>query len=276
VCSMTTLWNSIRDGVLLREGSTRAVGLLRIGLALRTWHRFGDTVAPWADNVAPDRLALAAAFYLSTTLMLVGLFSRFATAATAATLLVMYFHYGLNGETQWFEHHTYLLMSEVTLLALTPCGRSYSLDRWIALSRGRALEESGPLWAVPLLALQTSAVYFWGAYDKCEPAFLHGERFEHYVMNYYWGSDYPQWAGFHPLMVAMAVGTVALEYMLSVGLFVRPLQKWLMPVGMALHAAMYVYLPVKAFSALMWVLYLAYLPPEVVHRALDRIQARPG
>jgi hypothetical protein len=126
-----------RDRVLLHERSTRAVGLLRIALALLVWHRFGADVAPWADNLAPDRLALAVSFYLSTTLMLVGLFSRVATAWTAATLLVMYFHYAVNGETRWFEHHTYLLTAEVTLLALTPCGRSYSLDRWIALNRGR-------------------------------------------------------------------------------------------------------------------------------------------
>jgi hypothetical protein len=61
-----------------------------------------------------------------------------------------------------------------------------------------------------------------------------------------------------------------------VGLFIRPLQKWLMPIGMLLHAGMYVLLPVKAFSALMWVAYLAYLDPETVHRALDRLQSRPA
>jgi hypothetical protein len=270
---MSRLLVRFRDGVLLREGSTRAVGLLRIALALLTWHRFGGDVAPWADNLAPDRLALSVSFYLSTTLMLVGLFSRLATAWTAATLCVMYFHYSVNGgETRWFEHHTYLLTAVVVLLALTPCGRSYSLDRWIALRRGTARPEIGALWAVPLLALQTSAVYFWGAYDKCDSAFLHGERFEHYFMNYYWGSDFPTWAGFHPLMMAMAIGTVALEYTLSIGLFVRPLQKWLMPIGMLLHAGMYVLLPVKAFSALMWVLYLSYLKPESVHEAIDRLQ----
>jgi hypothetical protein len=265
--------NWFRDRVLLREGSTRAVGLLRIALALLVWHRFGADVAPWADNLAPDRLALAVSFYLSTTLMLVGLFSRVATAWTAATLLVMYFHYAVGGETRWFEHHTYLLTAEVTLLALTPCGRSYSLDRWIALNRGTAGPETGPMWAVPLMALQTSAVYFWGAYDKCDRAFASGERFEHYFMNYYWGSDYPTFPGFHAMAMAMAIGTIVLEYVLSVGLFVRPLQRWLMPIGMALHAGMYVFLPVKAFSALMWVLYLSYLDPDAVHRALDRLQS---
>ena len=74
---------------------------------------------------------------------------------------------------------------------------------------------------------------------------------------------------------AVAIGTIVVEYTLSVGLFVRPLQKWLMPIGMALHAGMYVFLPVKAFSALMWVMYLSYLDPESVHGALDRLQS-PG
>ncbi len=260
---------------LLREGSTRAVALMRIGLALLVWHRFGAEVAPWADRLTPDRLALAASFFASSTLMLVGAFSRLSTAWTGATLLGMYFAYGLDTDPQWFEHHVYLLCAQVTLLALTPCGGSYSLDRWWAVRRGGCPPERGPLWAVPLIALQTSSVYFWGAWDKTEWAFLSGQRMEHYFAGYLFGSDAPSIPGYSTAMAALATYVVVLEYALAFGLFVRPLRRWLLPLGLMLHAGIYLLIPVKVFSVLMAVLYLAYLDPEGVHRFLDRLQDAP-
>ena len=42
------------DQVIFFEGSTRAVGVMRILLALVVWARFAAEVSPWNDNVRPD------------------------------------------------------------------------------------------------------------------------------------------------------------------------------------------------------------------------------
>jgi hypothetical protein len=74
------------------------------------------------------------------------------------------------------------------------------------------------------------------------------------------------------VLSALAVTVVAVEYFLAFAIFVRRWQAFVLPMGLALHAAFYVLLPVNTYSATMMVLYLALLDPDAVHRFLDRIQ----
>lgn len=255
------------------EGSTRAIGLLRIGLALLLW-------ACWANELMPYRWQeprywlAGAAFYLGTTAMLVGFWTRISTAFTAVVVGVLVFGFGYyDGQHAWIHHHTHLLAHATILLALTPCGRSFSLDRWLARRRGWVAPEVGPLWAVPLLALQASAVYFFSAIDKTTLRFLSGDHLRGIVAVYYTGSDPIDLPGFDVLLVLASVGVVALEYVLPFALFVPRLRRWAVPVGLVLHGLFYVLLPVGTFSLTMIVLYLAYLDPSAVHRAIDRLLA---
>ena len=68
------------------------------------------------------------------------------------------------------------------LLALSPCGRSFSWDRYRALAQARDARdippEYGDLWPQRLIALQLAALYFWAAVDKTNWSFLSGERLE--------------------------------------------------------------------------------------------------
>lgn len=264
-----------------REGSTRPVALLRVGLALLLWSRYAAELAPWA-GLDPVRLYIGISFYLSTGLMFVGLWTRLACGWAALTLWLIFLFLGAaRGDLEYLHHHTTLLLNATFLLALTPAGGSYSIDRWRAVRAARRAgqpppPERGPLWAAPLIALQVSLVYFWGAYDKTNLAFLSGARLEHIVMERYAGSDYPAWPGFHALMVAGGVGTVALEYALAFGLWSRRLRPWLVGAGVAFHGVIYALFPVHTFSATMWLLYLAYFDPDDVHRAIDAISGHDG
>ena len=94
---------------------------------------------------------------------------------------------------------------------------------------------------------------------------------EHYTMYLYLGSDYPKSVLFHPAMVLLAWSTVALEFGLAFGLWWKRAQKFLIPFGMVFHALLYVLLPVGTYSLNMWLLYLAFLDPDAVHRFLDRL-----
>jgi hypothetical protein len=265
------------------EGSTRPAALLRLGLAGLVWTRFARSLCLF-KCANPDHVVIAACFFVFTPLMTVGRFSRLATAGTGLTLLACYYHLGMAlGHDGFVHHHTYLLASATLLLALTPCGRSLSWDRLAALraeARGGppAPPERGPLWGQRLIALQVSMVYLWGAWDKAisNPAFLSGDALEYSLHWIYLGSDSPTWRGLPQLSAAAARGTVLLEVALGAGLFFRSLRRWLIPAGLVFHAIIYYTLPVSTFSMTMALLYLAFLDPDAVHRALDRLVAGPS
>lgn len=261
------------------EGSTRAAALIRIGLVLALWGCVGEPLSLTRATGALEAAEIVV-FFGASLAMLVGLGTRGATAITAAILVHLYLdaHLGLGGRARaFFGHHHQALLTTVTLLMiLVPAGRSISVDRWLALRRAEAVgrpppPERGPLWGVRLIALQLSAVYVWSAIDKLSPDYLSGARLERIAMDFYLGSDLPESAALHALFVAAAWILLALELALGVGLWWPRARRWLVPAGVALHALFYLALPVCVFSALTVLLYLAFVEPAAVDRALARL-----
>ena len=272
------MWSSFLDWALRSEGSTRSAALIRIGLVLLVWSRWAMNVAPFAEP-HPLKPLLAAVLYVTTGLMFVGLWTRYSAAAVAAVTAAMYV-YGITHpfSSAWRSHHTYLLTIAIVYCALTPCGRSYSVDRWLAVRNARRAArplpaERGNLLGLRLLTLQVAVVYFFAAFDKTHWGYLSGSRIEQILMNFYCGSTYPAWPGFHEVCVALGALTVVLEYALAFGLFFRGPRKLLLPLGVLFHVILYFALPVLTFSMTMILLYLAYLDPDEVHRVLDDVQS---
>ncbi len=259
------------------EGSSRSSALIRIFLVLIIWTRWGSEVLLFRSLSSPAHLILSLSYFASTTLMLLGVFSRASTLWAGLTTLSMYYYFGLElGREPWTHHHAYLLAFATLLCAFTPCGRSYSLDRWWALCRAQKAglpppREWGNLWGLRLIALQLSMVYLYSAYNKTTAAYLTGERMEGYLLRYYLGSDLPRWPGFHELMAVMGSGTVVLEYALAVGLLFASTRRWLVIPGLLLHGSFYVLLPILTFSATMVLLYLAYFDANTIHAVIDRL-----
>ncbi|TIU39068.1 MAG: hypothetical protein E5W31_07930, partial [Mesorhizobium sp.] len=165
------------------------------------------------------------------------------------------------GREPWTHHHAYLLAVAALLIALTPCDRSYSLDRYLAVTRAERMgvpppAERGNLWGLRLIVVQLSVLYFFAAFDKSNYAFLSGARLEQIFLWFYAGSDYP--SGFAWLATIVSVAVVVLEYGLAFGLPFRATRRYLVLPGLAFHAIIYVTLPVYTFSATMALLYLAY------------------
>jgi len=277
--STVSRWQQLRKWALETEGSTRSSALIRIFLVTLLWARWANDLVLFREFASPQGwvfVAIGVNFYLATTLMLVGLWTRFAGIWTASVVATMVVYAGALGRGDWGHHHTYLLAQAACLCACTPSGRSYSIDRWLAVRRAEASgeplpPERGNLWGLRLMSLQLSSIYFWGAFDKSSFAFLSGERMEHYLMWFYLGSDRPSagWVG--ALLLLIAVTTVLLEYALSVGLLFRRSRRYLLLPGIALHALFYVLVPVFTFSATMVCLYLAVVDANTVHRIIDRL-----
>lgn len=263
---------ALLERALRWEGSTVLVGLLRVGLGLLLWAEHARNSAWWKVH-DPLHMAVGTALLASSMAMVVGWRSRVATGATAALLAGTYFGFGLlGGETEKYVHaHSYLLLVAVGLVALMPNDRSLSVDRWLALERGDAAPQRGALWPLALLRLQVALVYFWGAFDKTNVGFLSGARLQQ-IMDWYLGShEGLRVPGSDLLLTVSSVGTVALEYALAVGLFFPWGRRWLMPLGVLFHAAIYLSVPVGTFSILTVFLYLAFFPPEQVERVARRV-----
>lgn len=249
------------------EVSTLPAALLRVGLALLLWGRHAEAmVLVHAGGVGRGLLSLV--FFAASAAMLVGWWSRTATAIAAATVAAAYFGLGAN------HHHHYLLMMATAMCACTRCGRSLSVDRWRALSRGEAPPERGTRLGLRLMVVQLSSLYFWTALDKTNAAFLDGSRVEQLLGYYYFGSDLPTTLWFHVVCGAAAISVVALEYALAICLWLPRTHRVLLPLGAAFHAGLYIVLPVATFSATAVLLYLAALEPAAVERVFVRLAGR--
>lgn len=256
------------DWAVRSEGSTRSAALLRIGLAVIVWARFGHDIGVYHDP-SPARLAFVFVFGPVVTAMLIGYQTRVATLLTAALVTLLFGVLTFVTRSPG-THHVYFLSMALWLSALTPSGQSLSVDRWLALRRGDAAPEYGPLGGQRLLAIQVAVLYFWAAFDKSEPGYLTGERMQIFYVHLYGGPDWiydTVW--FRVVCRALAWTTVALEYTLAFGLFVPRLRLPLMLAGVIFHGIIYLTMSVFTFSATIVLLYLAFLDPGQVHRAID-------
>jgi hypothetical protein len=264
------------DYCLRTEGSTRSCALIRMLLVAVIWARWAEELMLYKQMGEKGPL-LCVSFFLSTTLMFFGVATRVTTLWTAVVLLCMYYYFGFAlGREPWTHHHTYLLSFATLLCALTPCDRSYSVDRWLALRRAeRAGEppppERGNLWALRLIAIQLSVIYFYAALSKTTLGFLSGARMEHYFLFYLFGEKLPNSRLFHLVMQLTAWATVLLEYAL-VFMPLAKVRRYLAIPGLLFHGVLYVLLPVETYTATMAVLYLAYFDPDAVHAVIDRLQ----
>lgn len=267
----------LADWAVSSYGSSRSSALIRIGIALLFWSRWAGELLLYMNQSAIG-LFMSANFFIATTLLLIGYHSRVAAIWTGLVGFVLYFYFGYElGREPWTHHHIYLLSMAALLLALTPCGRSFSLDRYLTVGRAERdgtapPPERGNLWGLRLIVLQLSLIYFFSAFDKSNVAFLSGARIEHIFLWYYAGSDYPALPGLPALAMVTAVAVVLLEYALAFGLPFRRTRRYLVWAGLAFHAVIYVTLPVFTFSATMILLYLAYFDADDVDRVIQRLQ----
>jgi hypothetical protein len=253
------------------EGSSRPAALVRIGLALIAWSRLAGGMMPMQSS-SPDRLLLGAWFYLSSLALFVGFRSQLAAFLLGTQILTLRIHYGFVEKMEGYtHHHIHALGLAIFLLAFAPCGKSYSLDRWLALRRGEHPPERGNVLGMHLIVVLLSSIYLWGTYSKATPAFLHGDRMVQILQSVVFGSDRlpaaAVWA-----MHLLAWGTLLLEPFLAIALWVPRLRLPAVLLGITFHLGIYYLLPVTIFTATTILLYLAAFDPDEVHRLIDRMQ----
>ncbi|HJK96230.1 MAG TPA: HTTM domain-containing protein [Polyangiaceae bacterium LLY-WYZ-14_1] len=259
------------------EASTRSLAVLRIGLGLLFWAEYCRVLSPFRT---PDpRLAILGPIALvAAGTFAAGWFTRASGAVLGTLFLIFFFYFGLElGMTKAFvHHHSYLLLVAILLVALGPSSRSLSFDRWRARRRGASSPERGPQWTLGLLRYQVALMYFWAAVNKTHWAFLSGSRLSQMFAKSFGDSDGLPVPYSDELAAIGGTGTVLLEYALAFGLWFAGPRRILVPLGILFHAAIHLSFPVGTFSVTTCLLYLAFYPPDEVHRNIDELLGSAG
>jgi hypothetical protein len=270
------LWVRFLGWGLDYEGSTRTAAIIRIGLGFLLWVRYANDLLPFKHPFGLETV-FCLTFFGLTTWMIVGLWAQLATFLTGLFGLFTYYYVGhVYGHEPYTHHHIYWLGIATFYCALTPCGRSFSVDRWLAIrkankARATPPPERGNLFGLRLIVLQLSAMYFWTAYDKTFWGFLSGDRLQQIFVHYYVGSDAGLWMKYGFVFTAAAIFVTLLEYALAFGLPFAKTRRWLLIPGLLMHATFYIMLPVATYSATIILLYLAFLDADRVHRFIDQL-----
>lgn len=273
------LGRSLYDWCFRYVGSTRSAALIRILLAMLIWYRFFGGVR---YSLSSEGIIWSILINVTSIGMLIGIYARTATFLTAMiTLATFYYLWVWQGNSLWHHHHTYFIAISTLMLSLAPCGKSYSVDAWVAKRRAArqglpAPREEGNLFALRLLAIQLAILYFFAFWDKMFIAgsndifygFLNGSRLEQILLFHYYGSDFAVAPWMSVIASAAAITVAVLELILPLLLIPR-LQKWLVIPGLGLHLAFYVLLPLQTYSLTCMVLYLALFDANVVHGYID-------
>jgi len=255
------------------EGSTRSAAILRICLPYLIWGRWARNHIFYETVGDPLHFVFSVGFFVGGAMMLIGLYTRFSVAVVALVMSVWHLYYGHElGISKAITSVN--LWTPVVALMFTDCGKSLSVDRWLAVRRarreGRPLpSERGNVWGLRLIAWQLSMMYFWAAFDKTDMHWLSGARMERYWTHWYGTSDPPTQWWFRPMILCASIGTTILEYILCFALWFRVGRRWLLIPGLLFHFLIYITLPAFTIGFQVMVCYLAFVPVDQFRRWSD-------
>jgi uncharacterized membrane protein YphA (DoxX/SURF4 family) len=175
----------------------------------------------WAPEVAtlPEMAVLTGLWLAASIALIIGYRARL--AAFVVFLCAVFVHFV---DMNFWAHHMYFLILMVLLISLTESDAMWSV-RW--QRDGRPVRDV-TAWPVLLMKIQLSLVYFFTAVAKVNPVYLSGDVL-------LGRAAIPAILAGSPAIEVIAVATVAAEFFLSVGLWIRPLRMWALFVGVVLH-----------------------------------------
>jgi hypothetical protein len=169
-----------------------------------------------------------------------------------------------------------LLRIEALLLVLAPSGAALSLDRRRTAGSFWNFQQRAP-WVLRLMQIQMTMVYLSTVQDKLMGTTWTGGTATSYSLRLYDLRNFatPAWIATSPLLMNLATwGTIALEITIGVLVWRRSLRPWVLGAGVILHLTILLTLMVGFFSFAIYVLYVAFLPPETSERFVNLVRDR--
>ena len=235
--------------------------------------RFWMPFVSWFPAVSGDVyvvLLWAAAF--SAVLMSIGLFTRVATATTAAIV-----GYNLFVSQVHYHHNRTFLFVLLIGLAVVPVGRVFSLDALLARRRGKPLPPpTARRWPLMLLRFQVAAVYFASGFSKLvDPDWFGGTvtriRVEWYSADAVAAGVPERWvdlfgsSGFHAGFAKVVVLT---ELFIAIGLLTPRLRATAIWVAIPFHVAIQISASVQVFTFAALTALVIWVAPTLERRRL--------
>ncbi len=222
----------------------------------------------------PHNSAVIWLIYLSSclfaALLAAGLFTRF-SAAMVFLLIVTLNHRNpliLNGGDTFLRIATFFTI-------FSAGGKAVSLDRWLALKRGRASAEIGlfPPWAMRMIQVQLTFLYLYAFVWKVTGnMWMNGtavfytarlvefQRFPvPYVFEHMWTIKIWTWA---TLVIELALGSIV---------WIKELRYPVLLSGVLLHAGIDYSMNIPLFAFIMIFTYVTFVEPAHIHRILSRL-----
>jgi hypothetical protein len=161
-------------------------------------------------------------------------------------------------------------------LALAPSGASLSVDRWRKRAPLWDFPKRAP-WALRLMQLQLSFVYLGAVWVKVRGTPWNDGTAVSYALRLDDLERFPVPA-FIPELPAFSTlltyGTLAVELCLGVLVWNRRLRPWVIGAGVLMHLGIEWALRVGFFTLAVFVMYVAFVPPERASEALLRVRDR--
>jgi hypothetical protein len=173
-----------------------------------------------------------------------------------------------------FNSGDVVIRIEALFIALAPCGAALSLDQrrrtgqfWSAQVR--------PRWPLRLMQCQLSLIYLATVQFKMfgdtwpqGTAVSYALRLEDMVL-----LPIPDIVRTHALLMNAATwGTLVLELAIGVLVWNRRLRPWVLGAGVVMHTMIMITIAIGFFSLAMFVLYLAFIPPDTAQRLIGKMR----
>jgi hypothetical protein len=197
----------------------------------------GDTWGAWGIlGIFPSNAAVVAlmvAFLLAAACLLVGFFTRAAAVVVFVTVL------SLERRNPFvFNSGDVLLRAMAFYVMLAPTGAALSVDRWLR-HRGRFWEfpRRAP-WALRLMQLQVSVVYFTAVWTKVRGTTWNNGTAVSYALRIADLNRFPVPSALaNSLLISnlLTYGTLVIELSIAILVWNRKLRPWVLLLGLSLH-----------------------------------------
>ncbi|MDT5017902.1 MAG: hypothetical protein QOD39_4062 [Mycobacterium sp.] len=173
-----------------------------------------------------------------------------------------------------FNSGDVLVRIEALLIALSPCGAALSLDQrrrtgqfWSA----RVL----PRWPIRLMQCELSLIYLATVNAKLSgdtwpdgTAVSYALRLQDMLL-----LPVPDFIKMNALLMNVATwGSLAVEAAIGIFVWNRLLRPWVLGAGVLMHTGIMVTMAVGFFTPAMFVLYIAFIPPDTARRLVGRLR----
>ncbi|MBJ8346150.1 HTTM domain-containing protein [Antrihabitans sp. YC2-6] len=175
-----------------------------------------------------------------------------------------------------FNSGDVLIRLEALFLFLGPCGAALSLDRRRTAGSFWSAQLRAP-YALRLMQIQLSLVYVVTVHDKLTGLTWNEGSAVSYALRQADLANIaaPEWLTMNAMLMNFATwGALAIELALGILIWNRRLRPWVILAGVVLHLSILVGLAVAFFSFAIFVLYIAFIPPETAESWFHDKEAR--